>query len=105
MFGGLFKKRKPDFYLLEQPQTRVLTLPDKFKDNELTHQVFSLAERQKLVEIFQKKGADFRSYPMGDDIRFSAHILQMGEKFYAASNDLNDYPEEVREFEFFAAKR
>lgn len=103
MFGGLFRKSKPKYFLFEQPGTRVLLLPASFANNELTHQVFSLEDRHKLVRLFDSRGADHRTYQLGDDdVRFSAHILQMGEEFHSDANDLHDYAENVREFEFFA---
>jgi hypothetical protein len=103
MFGGLFRKSKPKYFLVEQPGTRVLLLPAGFANNELTHQVFSLEDRRKLVRLFDSRGADHQTYQFGDDdVRFSAHFLQMGEEFHSAVNDLHDYAENVREFEFFA---
>lgn len=106
MFGSLFKKNKPSLWLQEQPSTRVLLLPDKFKDNEATRQAFSIQERFKLIELFEKRKAAYQNYGFSDEEPiFVAHILNMGEKFYSDNNDLNSVPGDVREFEFFASKK
>jgi len=105
MFGSLFKKRKPTLWLQQQPGTRVLLLPDKFKDNEVTRQVFTLQERFKLIKIFEEKGAEYKNYGFSDDEPiFVAHILNMGEKFYSDENDLTSEGGDVREFEVFAKR-
>ncbi len=105
MFGSLFKKREPTYWLQEQPKTRVLLLPDKFKDNDVARQAFSIEERFKLIDLFDERGAAYKNY--GFDIDkpiFSAHILNMGEKFFAEQNDLNQIAGDVREFEFFSQR-
>jgi hypothetical protein len=105
MFGSIFKKREPTYRLQEQLKTRVLLLPEKFKDNEITRQAFSVEERFQLMELFEERGADYRNY--GDSVVkpvFSAHILNMGEKFFSDHNDLNQIAGEVREFEFFSSR-
>jgi hypothetical protein len=105
MFGSLFKKTQPKYWLQEQPGTRVLLLPDKFKDNEATRQVFTIAERFTLIELFEKQGARYENYGFSDDEPiFTAHILNMGEKFYSEQNDMSEKGGEVREYEFFARK-
>ena len=105
MFGSLFKKNQPKYWLQEQPGTRVLLLPDRFKDNELTRQIFTIEERFKLIEIFEEKGADYKNYGFSDDEPiFMAHILNMGEKFFSEQNDMNEKSGDVREFEFFSRK-
>ncbi len=105
MFGSIFKKREPTYWLQEQPKTRVMLLPDKFKDNELARQEFSIEERLKLIELFEERGAAYQNYGFDDDKPiFFAHILNMGEKFFAEQNDLNQIAGEVREFEFFSKR-
>ncbi len=105
MFGSLFKKKEPSYWLQEQPGTRVLLLPDKFKDNDVARQAFSIEERLKLIELFEERGAAYQNYGFDfDKPIFSAHILNMGEKFFAEQNDLNDIAGDVREFEFFSKK-
>ncbi len=105
MFGSLFKKNKPRLHLQQQPGTRVLLLPDIFKNNELTNQVFSIEERSNLIKLFEKRNVAYQNYGFSEkEPIIGTHILNMSEKFYSKENDLNQIAGDVREFEFFAKK-
>jgi hypothetical protein len=109
MFGNLFKKTEPEYWLVEQPgNTMVLLLPAKFLANTVMNQVFSIEDRKKLHEIFEKREANHLYEEMGGylvdepQMIFHSEHLQEGEVFYSQTNDLNSEPGKVREIEFFA---
>jgi len=102
MFDNFFKKNEPKDWFYEQPNTRVFLLPDKFKDNDIGNQVFSENERRKLNKIFNKRDVEGILFHEGLETTFYCQAIRFGEKFHSKSNDLNNFPEDVREFEFFA---
>jgi hypothetical protein len=102
----MFKKREPKYWLVEQPGTMVLLLPEEFAKNDLMNQVFTVKERTKLIAIFESRNAMHVNHP-GHDGRpgplFHSDFINMGERFFAEANDLNSARGYVREFEFFAS--
>ena len=88
----------------------VLLLPAEFHNNSMVNQIFTLDERKKIHKIFEERVA-FHTYmdetfmeDCEDRLFFHADFVNMGEVFFAESNDLNSVPGDVREFEFFAQR-
>lgn len=102
MFNKLFGGPKSVDRLQAQPTTRVLLLPITFLGNSALSQTFTIAERRKLIEIFEEAGADYELFGTDDEPIFDAQPINMSDEFFADTNDLNNVPGPVRDFEFFS---
>lgn len=120
MFGNLFKKKEPSYYLQYGPGTIVFTLPAKLVNHDPLNKVFTDEEMRALHELFSGGGRDVPHVYQDDEefgrVYFGADFVNMGEVFWSDFDDLvstlyGDGPGavvsnpkgliEVCEFEFF----
>ena len=87
MFENLFRKTEPKHWFFEQPTTKVLLLPSKFLNNDVTNQVFTGEERRKLIKIFEEADMRYVSYDFEDmdgdesQVMFQGNFIRFGEFF------------------------
>ena len=100
MFDNFFKKKRPKYYMFEQPGTKVLLLPAKFANHTVFNLKFSAEEQKELAALFKHNKVAYYTYNESLS-KFFCPPIRAGEVFYADANDLNEIPGKVSEFEFW----